>query len=130
MDRPLWQIVLALFVMAFVIQRAATGVVLHLGGAAPALAAVQAVQVAAGLAAALGIWLGRPWAPGALLVLGAAVAAAAIFEGFFLGVRPPLFALSEAGVVAVASGGLALLLHRELGGAGVSATGEGRAGAK
>jgi hypothetical protein len=45
-----------------------------------------ALESAAALVAAVGVWWHRSWAPFMLLVLGAAIAFTAIVEGFVLGV--------------------------------------------
>jgi hypothetical protein len=52
--------------------------------------AVYAIQSVAALATALAIWLGRPWAVGVLIGLGIVLCGAALLEGFWLGLRPPM----------------------------------------
>lgn len=109
MDRPLWQIVLTLLVLGFVVQRGAVASVLYLEGATdPVLLAGYALQLGAGLASALGLWLGRLWACGAVLLLGAAVATTAFLE-------VGLAALSQVLVAAVSAGALFVVLKREFG---------------
>ena len=44
------------------------------------------VQAVAALMGAVGVWARRSWAPLAIIVLGAAIAATALMEGFFLGI--------------------------------------------
>jgi hypothetical protein len=54
-----------------------------------------------------------PWAVDMLLVLGAA---AALLEGFWLGLRPPFASVSEVMMIAMSTGALALVFRREFGG--------------
>lgn len=115
MDRPLWQIVLALLVASFGVHRGAAAAMLYLGEGHPALLWGYTVQTLAAMATALGLWLGRAWVVGALLILGIAVTGTALFAGFFLGAGAVLVAVSQALVVAVATGALALVMHREIG---------------
>lgn len=117
MERPLWQIFLTLFVVAFAAHRGAAASVLFLGGAeAPALLAGYAFQTAAGLALAISLWLGRAWACGALVALGVGVAATAILE-VVAGVRPAVAAVTQVLVAALSTAALFLVLRRELGSA-------------
>ena len=84
----------------------------------PALVAAYVLQTASALAAAVAIWLGRPWTVGILLALGALLAAASLLEGFWLGLRPPVVSVSEVLVIALSTGALALVMRREFGGEG------------
>jgi hypothetical protein len=56
-------------------------------------------QACAALAAAVGVWQGRSWAPAAVIVLGIAIAATQLVEGFVLG----LIAYGRALIVALAA---------------------------
>jgi hypothetical protein len=114
MDRPLWQIFLALFLVSFVVHRGAVAYVVHLAGSEPELMAGYAVQAVLGLVTAIGMWLGSRWVLGALIALGVSVAATALMAGFQLGVRPVFAAIAEAMVALVAAGGLAALLRTQL----------------
>jgi len=67
------------------------------GTPAPLLLAGFVAQACAALLAAVGTWRDAPWAAFALVVLGAAVAATEIIEGYVLG----LIAYNHAVVVAV-----------------------------
>lgn len=121
MDRPLWQILLTLFVVAFTAQRAVVAFLLaDLGAsdAAGAIAAPYVVQALAGAATALGLWLGHRWVLGALVLLGLVVAATGLFESFYLGVRPPLAAVGQVAVAALATGAMFLILDHEFSGDG------------
>ncbi len=44
------------------------------------------LQAVAALMGAVGVWTRKAWAPLALVVLGAAIAATSLIEGFFLGI--------------------------------------------
>ncbi len=44
------------------------------------------MQVVAALMGAVGVWTRRSWAPLAIIVLGAAIAATSLLEGFVLGI--------------------------------------------
>lgn len=116
MERPLWQILLTLLLLGFLVRRGAVGVMLYLDGAAPAgLVGAYVAQVAIGLVAAAGLWLGRRWVLAALLVLGVAIGGTALLESL-LGLRPILAAVAELLVVALGIGALFLILRHELGG--------------
>ncbi|TMA32259.1 MAG: hypothetical protein E6J87_13445 [Deltaproteobacteria bacterium] len=118
MDRPLWQMLLPLFLIGLTIHRATIGFVLYETEMSPALVAAYVLQTASALAAAVAIWLGRPWTVGILLALGALLAAASLLEGFWLGLRPPVVSVSEVLVIALSTGALALVMRREFGGEG------------
>jgi hypothetical protein len=113
MSRPLWQILLPLFLLSFAVHRAAAAVMLS--SVDPLFVAAYGLQTLAALATALGIWLGRAWVLGALALLGIAVVATALLEGLFLDVRPAPVAFSQALVAAVATGALLLVLRHEFG---------------
>ena len=55
---------------------------------APLLAAGFVIQACAALLAAVGVWVGAAWAPGAVLVLGIAIAVTECAEAFLVGVIP------------------------------------------
>jgi hypothetical protein len=114
MDRPLWQIMLAILFVGVAAQRAAVGFALAGAEVEPSLFAAYCLQGAAAIAAAIGVWAGRPWAIGAVLALGATLVAGALLESFWLGVRPAITAVSQMLIVALSTGALALVLRREL----------------
>lgn len=58
------------------------------------------LQAVFGIVAGVAVWRGAPWAPLAIVLLGASVAATALIEGFVLGIVAYLRALLEA-VVAI-----------------------------
>jgi len=79
----------------------------------PAIVAAYGLQSAVALATALAIWLGRAWAVGVFIAFGIVLAAAALFEGFWLGLRPPMASLSEMLMIVLSTGALALVFRRE-----------------
>jgi hypothetical protein len=119
MHRPLWQILLTLFVLAFVLRRVAVVWTVQLstgagaGGPDAALLGAYGVQGLAGLGTALGLWLGRRWVLAALVVLGASVAGTALLEAFVWGVRPPAAAVGSVAATVLATGLLYAVLRHE-----------------
>lgn len=51
-----------------------------------------------------------------LLVLGILLAATALLEGFWLGLRPPIISVGEVMMIALSTGALALVFRREFSG--------------
>ena len=127
MERPLWQILLPLFALGFVLRQAAVAFAVGAGagGTEPVVLAAHGLQGVAALAFCVGVWQGRRWTIAALLALGAAVAATALLEGFVLGIVPPLAAVTTTLIAAVATAGLALVLRHELGPSGTALRSEG-----
>src|SRR5512143_2914986 len=81
---------------------ALAGYGLYIAGYVPAMLVGQPVplllicfvlKAVCALAAAVGVWRGRPWAAGAVVLLGASIAATALVEGFVLGIVAWLHAL-------------------------------------
>ena len=64
-----------------------------LGRPGPLLVIGFILQVVCALAAAVGVWRGRPWAAGAVVLLGVCIAATWLVEGFVLGIVAYLYAL-------------------------------------
>src|SRR5688500_6254477 len=96
-DRPartLWQIVLAVMLASFALHRGAAAYMAHSGGLGLALG--LAAQSAAALATALGIWLGRRWVLGCVVLLGATLLALPLLAAFTHGAAAALGALSAA----------------------------------
>jgi hypothetical protein len=113
MHRPLWQILIPMFLIGVAAHRAALGFALYETEMGPAVAALYALQTGAALATALAIWLGRPWSVGVLIALGVILCGAALVEGFWLGLRPPMASISELMMIALLTGALALVFRRE-----------------
>jgi hypothetical protein len=115
MDRPVWQILIPIFLIGVAAHRAALGFALFVSQMGPAVAAAYALQTAAALATAFAIWRGSPWTVVMLLVLGTLLASAALLEGFWLGLRPPMASVGEVLMIALSTGALALVFRREFG---------------
>ena len=113
MDRPLWQILIPIFLIGVAAHRAALGFALYASQMGPAVAAMYALQTMAALVTAFAIWDGRSWAVGALILLGMLLASAALLEGFWLGLRPPMASVGEVLMIALSTGALALVFRRE-----------------
>jgi hypothetical protein len=115
MDRPLWQILLSLLIAGLALQRGAALLALHAagGGVEGAALGLFAVQGAAALLAALGIFLGSAWAIAALVALGGVLVASTALEAFWLGIRSPIGAVSTMLIVALSTAALALVLRHE-----------------
>lgn len=113
MERPLWQILFTLSFVGFALQRVVVGFALHEGAIHPVLFATFALQCVLAVLVAVGMWFGRKWTVGALLTLGALLVAAALQTGFWLDLHPPVASLSEAIIVALVTGALALALRYE-----------------
>ena len=112
-DRPLWQILIPIFLVGVAAHRAALGFALFASEMGSVVVASYALQIAAALVTAFGIWRGSPWAFAALLALGILLAAGALLEGFWLGLRPPLASVGEVIMIALSTGALALVFRRE-----------------
>jgi hypothetical protein len=70
------------------------------------------IQACAALLAALGVWQGTRWAPGMVILLGAAIAATELAEGFVLGVISYDHALAVSLVALLVAIGVAVYVGR------------------
>lgn len=75
MDRPLWQILFAMSLLAVAVARAGTAIVLADSTVAPGIAVAHGIQSIAALLAAAVIWLRREWTVAAFLGMALVVAA-------------------------------------------------------
>jgi hypothetical protein len=57
MHRPLWQIVLTLIILGFAVERGAAAVMAHYADAATGVVVMQSIFSAAGVVAAVFLWL-------------------------------------------------------------------------
>ena len=73
------------------------------------------LQAVCALAAAFGVWRGQPWAAGALVLLGASIAATWLIEGFVLGIVAYLRALLVAVLAIVVALVIAAYVNRQHG---------------
>jgi hypothetical protein len=71
------------------------------------------LQAVCALAAAFGVWRGRPWATAALVLLGLSIAGTWLFEAFVLGIVAYLRALLVAVIALVITLGIAVYLNRQ-----------------
>lgn len=83
-----------------------------LGGTSPMLATGFVLQAVFGIAAGFGVWRGAAWAPLAIVLLGASIAATALVEGYVLEIVAALRALLEAVVAILACLALAAYVGR------------------
>jgi hypothetical protein len=114
MDRPLWRIVLAIVLLAFGLERGALAFAAS-GSGPDAAVLCLALEAAAGVAAALGVFLAAAWAPASLIGLGVVLAATALLEAFAWGIRPPLAAIGQVVATGIGCGVLAVLVSRDSG---------------
>ncbi len=70
------------------------------------------VQAVVAAIAAVGVWRGAGWSPGAVIALGAAIAVTALGDALLVGILAPLEALVRAVVALLATLLLAQLLRR------------------
>ena len=110
---PLWQFFLALFFVAFVVERAALAVFASGASGHAWLILAHALEATGGAIVAYGIWRGRRWTLGPLLALAALVALIAATQAFVLGTLPIAAAVGRIALVTLLAGGLSLLLRYE-----------------
>ena len=84
-----------------------------LGQPVPLLLIGFILQVVCALAAAVGVWRGQPWAAGAVVLLGASIAATALIEAFVLGIVAYLHALLVAVLAVVVALIIAAYINRQ-----------------
>lgn len=112
MPRQLWQIMLAIMVLAFAARLAAIGITLHAERGESALVAAYAIQGCFGLA----VWASILWVPraivGALIAYGASIAGTSALEGFVFQQQMPEAALVQIGVVLVFTAVAAYATHK------------------
>ena len=83
------------------------------GPAVPALLIGFVLQAVCALAAAFGVWRGRSWATGALVLLGLSIAGTWLFEAFVLGIVAYLHALLVAVIALVVALAIAAYVKRQ-----------------
>jgi hypothetical protein len=106
MDRATALLLIALALAAYGVYRASFVFAMVVAPGSLVLLVAFALEMVLALAAAVGVWRRQPWAPTALVLLGASIAATALLEGFVLGVIGWLYAL----LIALAAVVVALLL--------------------
>lgn len=83
------------------------------GRSVPVLLIGFVLQAVCALAAAFGVWRGRRWAAGVMLLLGASIAVTWLFEGFILGIVAYLRALLVAVIALVMTLIIAAYVNRQ-----------------
>jgi hypothetical protein len=111
--RPLWRIVLAVMLTSFALHRGAAAYIAWDGGLGEGFALALGAQSAAGLATALGVWLGRRWVLGCIAVLGATLLAAPLLAALTQGMAAALGVLSGALVFGLGAAALFFYLRHE-----------------
>jgi hypothetical protein len=93
-------------------------------GSPPAIILIGfVVQTMAAIVGAAGVWWGRSWAPAVIVILGVAIAATAIVEGYVLGLIAYNHALAVAVLGLALTIGVAVYLSRNRVGAPLQARG-------
>ena len=85
-DRSTALVLIAVTLAGYGVYIAAYVPAMLVGPPMPFLLIGFVLQVVCALAAAIGIWRGRPWAAGMVALLGVSIAATAFIEGFVLGI--------------------------------------------
>jgi len=112
-DRPLWQILLAIALLGLAVQRGAVAAVAF-GGAAPREVAIaSAVEAAVAVLAAIGLWVGGRAARMGVVALGVAVAAHAAILVWVFGAPAVPAAVGRILLAALSAGALFWVLRRE-----------------
>src|SRR5258706_1626918 len=96
MNRSLGVIVIAVLLAAYGFYGGSFVPAMLVVPAAPVLLVGYVLQTIAAFVAATGVWMKRPWATTALVVLGAFVSATWLVEGFALGIVAYFDALAVA----------------------------------
>jgi hypothetical protein len=113
-SRPLWRTVLSVILASFALHRGAGAYIAWDGGLGAGLAVGLAMQAAAGLATALGVWLGRRWVLGCVVALGATLLGLPVLAAFTHGTAAALGALSATLVFGLGTAALYFYLRHEL----------------
>jgi len=89
MNRPLWQIIMAIMILGWAVQRAAMGITYYASAREPVLVAAYVIQGVFGVL----LWASLLWfrrlVAAATALLGVSVAATAAVAGFVLERSPP-----------------------------------------
>jgi len=99
-NRSVTLLLIAITLAGYGIYRALYIPAMLVGPPVPLLLVGFLLQAVFGIIAGVGVWRGARWAPLAIVLLGASIAAAALIEGFVLWIVAYLRALLEA-VVAI-----------------------------
>jgi hypothetical protein len=113
-DRPLWQIVLALMVAGTGVQRGGVAALAFLEDGPSLVTLALALEAAAFLVAALGLWIGGRAALRGALALGVCLVAGALAIAVAGGAQAVPNAIGRAFFGVAASAGLAFIVRTEL----------------
>jgi len=114
-DRSTTLVVIAIALAGYGVYTAAYVPAMLVGPPMPLLLSGFVLQVVCAIAAAIGIWRGRPWAAGVVALLGVSIAATALIEGFVLGIVAYLRALLVAVLALVVAMMIAAYLNQRRG---------------
>lgn len=112
MNRATISFLIAFSLAVFGIYRGVYVPGMLVGPLVPLLLVGFVLQAVFAILAAFGVWRGATWAPVAILLLGASVAATALFE-VLLGIVAPLRALFEAGLALLVTFLMAAYVRRD-----------------
>lgn len=121
MNRATISFLIAFSLAVFGIYRAVYVPGMLVGPLVPLLLVGFVLQAVFGILAAIGVWRGATWAPFVILLLGASVAATALFE-VLLGVLAPLRAVFDAVVAILVAVLMAAYVRRAASSPGESAS--------
>lgn len=111
-DRPLWRIIVPLVILSVAMHRAAAGAIVYLSEVPSGLVVGYGLQAMAALGVALGLFLGRRWTQGALILFGISLAGTAVVEGFLLGMGAAPMAASQVLVAVLLTVAGSMILRR------------------
>ena len=114
MERPLWQIVLAIALAGAAVQRAGGAAIAFGDPQVSPLALALAVEALAFLAAAVGLFAGGRAALFGAAVLGIGLAASALAALALVGAPAAPFAVGKLAVAVLAGAGLTFVVRKEL----------------
>lgn len=118
MNRSTALLLIAIALAGYGVYRALYIPAMLVGPPVPLLLIGFLLQAVLGIVAGVGVWRGAPWAPLAIVLLGASIAATALVEAFVLGVIAYLRALLEAVVAILVSLLVAAHVRGQLGASG------------
>jgi hypothetical protein len=114
-DRATALLLIAVVLAAYGVYIAGYVLAMLVGQPVPLLLIGFVLQVVCALAAAVGVWRGRPWAAGVVVLLGVSIAATWLIEGFVLGIVAYLHALLVAVLAIVVALIIAAYVNRQHG---------------
>lgn len=113
MNRSTTRLLIAIALAVYGVYAASYVPAMLVGPSVPGLLVGFVLQAACALAAAIGVWRGRRWAAGAVVLLGASIAGTWLFEAFVLGIVAYLRALLVAVIALVIALIIAAYVNRQ-----------------